>query len=100
MVMPPYKRIHGSREQVFAQRSGEDAIRDLIANAEILDGVHIKSVSLANGDTTIAHKLERLPRGWIITDISAAANVYRSSWSQTALVLNSSAACTANVWVF
>lgn len=57
------------------------------------------SVDLAVGDNAIAHKLNRIPQLWIVLDISAASNLFRTSWSQSQITINSSAICSAKLWV-
>ena len=57
-------------------------------------------ISLAIGNNTINHKLGRQPQGWFIVDITAASDIYRVSWSDKTIVLNSSALTTIKLGVF
>lgn len=56
----------------------------------------------ANTDVSVAHGLGRVPAGYIITGSSASMSVYNGSTANTAssLILRSSAAGTAGVYVF
>lgn len=67
----------------------------------ILQGLALTQVALINGITTINHLLNRQMTGWFLTDISAAAMIYRSQpFNPTTLVLTSNAACVINLWVY
>lgn len=67
----------------------------------ILNGEVVSSVELAVGNTVVNHRLGRKPQGWMITDIDAASTIYRSAaFSELTLTLNSSAAATADIYVF
>lgn len=62
----------------------------------ILEGIH-----LTNGVTVINHKLAQIQQGWIITDITGAATIYRSApFNDKTLTLTSNAAVTVNIEVF
>lgn len=74
---------------------------DPVLTNELLAGSLLKGIVLINGVTILNHKLGRKPKGWILTDIDAAATVYRSAaFSTTTLTLTSNAAATAAIWVF
>lgn len=75
-------------------------INPVLANpmnsANVLTGV-----ILVNGITVINHKLGRKMQGWFVTDINAAAQIYRSApLNETNLTLTSNAAVTVNLAVF
>ena len=56
---------------------------------------------LINGTTIINHKLGRKMQGWVITDVNAAATIYRSMpLNDKTLTLVSDAACTISLMVF
>lgn len=76
------------------------ALNPIVTNA-ILSGNSINNVALKNGVTVINHGLGRDMQGWFITDINGAANVFRSApMNSLTLTLTSSAAVTANLWVY
>jgi len=61
----------------------------------------IDNVVLAIGNNVINHGLGRVPTGWIVMDINAAATIYRSAaFNVTTLTLNSSAIATIRLGVF
>lgn len=65
-----------------------------------LNGVFVNNVTVTTSSTSIDHKLGRQPIGWIITDKNALADVYRVSWNDRVIILDSSATVTLNMWVF
>jgi len=63
--------------------------------------VVVDNVVLAIGNNVINHGLGRVPTGWIIMDINAAATIYRSAaFNVNTLTLNSSAVATIRLGVF
>jgi hypothetical protein len=61
----------------------------------------LNQIKLKSGVNVINHGLGRLLNGWIITDINAAATIYRSApLNNLTLTLTSSAAATVNIEVF
>ncbi len=61
---------------------------------------HLTGIALINGVTTINHLLGRQMQGWFITDINAAATIYRSApLNNLTLTLTSDAAVTVNIEV-
>lgn len=87
----------------LAQTKWKTALTPVI-QAEIVNGLLLTSIPLAMGDNVINHKLGRKLIGWIIVGQNASATFYdKQASNQTpdlTLVLNSSAAVTANIWVF
>lgn len=76
------------------------ALDPVIANPIVL-GSNLTGIALTTGATTVPHKLGRAQQGWFITDISAAATVFRTGdFNTTNMVLTASAPCTCNIWVF
>lgn len=61
----------------------------------------LKNVSLVTGTNTINHLLGRTQQGWFLTDIDAAATIYRSAaFNDKTLTLTSSANCVVSIGVF
>ena len=61
----------------------------------------LKNVALIDGVTVINHGLGAVQQGWIISDINAAASIYRSApFNNLTLSLTSSAACVVNLVVY
>jgi hypothetical protein len=73
----------------------------IINNAE-LDYVDVNTTALTGGaNTQVAHKLGRKPVGWRITDIDAAATVYRAAaFDSSFLTLHASANCNVKLRVW
>ena len=87
------QRFHDNVARGFAPLIGETGLA-------ILSGRFV-TATLAVGVNKISHKLGRSPQGWTVTDINAAATVYRSAtFDAFTLQLTSSAICTITLWVF
>jgi hypothetical protein len=73
----------------------------LTRNAE-LDYVDVDTTALTGAaDTVLSHKLGRKPVGWRVTDIDAAATVYRSAaFDALTLTLHASSACNVKLRVW
>ncbi len=72
----------------------------VLANPIIL-GSQLTAVSLSTTATTVPHKLGRAQLGWFITDINAAATIFRTGdFNADNMVLTASASCIVNIWVF
>ena len=68
---------------------------------EIVNGVLLKDVALTTSQTSIAHKLGRVPTGVILVRTPVQLDI----WEPTAadkdfLYIQASAATTVNLWVF
>lgn len=81
------------------QDNVDDAIRSVITSP-ILDGRLIVGMALNVGDNGLEHKLNRVPRGYIIVDKNANSNIYTTSKDDKFLTLNVGVAITASIWVF
>ena len=82
------------------QTQWKSQIDPVLANP-LTKGVALTDISLSSGSNSVSHKLQRLPQGWIITDIQGAATVYRSApFNDLTLTLTSSAAVKVNLLVF
>ncbi len=66
------------------------------------NGTIIKSVTLTAGTPTVVNTLlQRKVQGWVVTDISTDATVWRTQpLNSTNLTLNCSADCIVDLWVF
>lgn len=74
---------------------------DPILSNRILQGLLLSNISLKTGDNTINTLIARQQQGWLITDQTAAALIYRSRpLNSSTLTLNASAPCTVSLWVF
>lgn len=95
-----FRQINTSdRELQLIQDNIEKAIGEVI-NMALLNGRLVTAVDLASGNTSVEHKLDRVPQGYIVTDKNNAATIYTTSKDSKYLVLNSSAACTVSFWIF
>ena len=61
----------------------------------------LPNIPLIVGTNTINHGLSQTQQGWYITDINAAATIYRSQpFNSNTLTLTSNAACIVDLVVF
>lgn len=67
-----------------------------------LHGTLLLNINLVSGTPlSINTLLSRMQQGWIITDITADAAVWRTQpFNKTTLTLQSSADCTISLWVY
>lgn len=78
-----------------------DAAISPVLNNEINQGMQLTNISLSIGANKINHLLSRKQIGWIITDLNANANIYRSEpLNDKTLVLTSDSNCIISVWVY
>lgn len=67
----------------------------------IIDGTLLSNVAISAAPTTISHKLQRLPLGYIIVSKDGPGDIYQVAPPTTLnLNLQSTVAVTANIWVF
>lgn len=84
----------------LAQTQWASQLNPLIKN-QLTQGILLTNISLINGVSVINHLLGRMQVGWLITDLNAAAIIYRSQpLNDKTLTLTSDAACVANIWMF
>lgn len=98
MKLPYFQTTDRILSQIQTQWAA--LINPLLSNP-VSQGNLLTNIPLINGTTVINHLLDRQQQGWIITDISAAATIYRSSPLNTkTLTLTSNAAVTISLLVF
>lgn len=74
---------------------------DPLLSNRLTQGFLISDIKLLNGENTINHLLSRKMTGWYMTDVNAAAVIYRSQpLNDKTLTLNSNAVCVISLWVF
>ena len=84
----------------LAQNRWKSQLDPVIANP--LNGIAIlQGIVLISGVNNINHLLGRMQQGWFVTDINAAATIFRSQpFNAVTLTLTSNAAATVNIGVF
>jgi hypothetical protein len=98
MSLPIFKMNEKSVQ--LLQTTWASQLNPIVGNA-VLKGLQLDAVSLINGVTIINHLLSRKQQGWFITDVNAAATIYRSApFNDTTLTLSSNADCVVNIWVY
>jgi len=88
------------RNLMLLQTNWASQLNPVITNS-LVNGILLQNIALKTGANVINHLLSRQMRGWILTDIDAAATVYRSAPMNTqTLTLTASAPANVNLWVF
>lgn len=66
-----------------------------------IQGTLLINIPLETGDNVINTRLGKNMQGWILTDQTAAASIFRNApMNNLTLTLNSSAPTTINLWVY
>lgn len=74
---------------------------DPVLGNQLINGLLLTDVLLANGVTIINTTLGRQQQGYIIVDQNAQARIYRSlPMNAKTLTLTSDAAVTVSLWIF
>ena len=94
---PVIETTYTNEEGINTLNTEVNALQALPLNQMVV----LNSVVLAIGNNVINHGLGRVPTGWIILDVNAAAVIYRNAaFNATTLTLNSSAIATIRLGVF
>lgn len=98
MQLPLYKT--DDLQMTLLQTKWKSILDPTLAVA-MLSGLSTGQVSLAIGTNRINHLLGRKQQGWFTTDITGAANYYRSAdFNSTYLQLTSDASVNLTIWVY
>lgn len=73
---------------------------DDLSRKPLLNGREFTGITLSATATKVSHGLGRVPRGWILTDISVATTVHRVSKDSRYLTLTAGADCTVSLWIY
>jgi glutamine cyclotransferase len=65
-----------------------------------IDGNLVENVTVATTDTKIEHKLGRVPKGFIVTDLAANTNIWRISYDSRFITLRAGTSTSISFWVF
>lgn len=86
---PDLNRLQANLTNVFNQINGP------FIGGNLLTGISM----MASTPNAIKHGLNRIPQIWTLTDLSAAAEVYRISWDTNFITLEATSNCTIAIWV-
>ena len=98
--MIPPKRVQSEDRVLNAVQDGLIEFARGVCGFPAIDGVRKQSIAVATTETQIAHGLQRVPQGWIVTDIIGAATVRRTGWDARYITLRASTACTVDLLIF
>ena len=99
LLIPDFRKIKTDLRDVEQLQSACSAQFQALHNCQLLDGAAL-NVDLVAGDNVISNPLQRDMRGWIVTDRSTAAAVYKVSSTSRNITLNSSSTITLQLWVY
>lgn len=89
-----------SQSLMLMQRNWKSKI-DPIFQSQNVNGRSLNNISLVVGSNQIPHGLQGTIKGWYITDINGAAQIFRNApFDASNLTLSSNATVTINLWVF
>lgn len=78
----------------------KQAVEPVLKNP-LVQGQFLNGQALVIGSNVINHGLGRTMQGWMVTDVNAAANIYRSAaLNDKTLTLTSDVAVTVNIYIF
>jgi hypothetical protein len=98
MALPLFN--FSDRNQQMMQSQWASQINPVLANPLTSPRI-LKNIALTTGVNVINTGLQAMQQGWIISDQSAAASIYRSAaFNDLTLTLTSSAPCTINLVVY
>ena len=83
-----------NRVQDSIKESLDPILSDLLLNRSVFEAL-VKTT-----DTVVAHNLQRIPSGFLISDIDTAANIYRVAWTATTITLKASTPATIKFFLF
>jgi len=98
MLLPNFQ----SGDRIFQMLQSQwTAILNPVLSNPLTNPRILKNVPIAIGVNTINHGLQRMQQGWVISDITSAAQIYRSQpFNDLTLTLTSDAVATINLVVF
>jgi hypothetical protein len=74
---------------------------DPVIAGSIASGVQVSHVSLSNTPTVVPHTLGQVPKGWVVSDLSDNAVVYRASpMTSSSVTLVATAPCVVSLWIY
>jgi hypothetical protein len=93
--------------KIFTSDTQLQRLQDNVSNAiseilrvGLLDGRLFTQTFTASADTTIEHKLQREPLGWIVIGKNATADVWEVSKDSRFIVLQADQNVTITFWIF
>lgn len=77
------------------------AVLNPIIAIPMLQGLQLNDIVLNAGVNVINTRLSRKQQGWLITDIDASSQLFRSApFNSQTLTLTASSPCTVSLWVY
>lgn len=99
MELKPYKKLTGLDYELSKSVQYTEEFVQQFYGLTFLVG-NLLSISVTTSPQAFNHGLQKQPTGWIIFDRDSNSNVWRTSWNDTTITLQGSAASNIKVWVF
>lgn len=104
MVLKDFKKIKLADVELTQLQNNIHNYLSQLTNNTLLSGNLIASVDIINGDTNIAHGLNRTPQGYLVVSRSANVVVWDEAAKQTTpktfLTLSANANATIGIYIF
>lgn len=98
MRLPYYK--DDNQTMTLLQNGWSRIINPILSNP-VNNSSQLKGITLVAGDNVINTKLGKKAQGWIVSDINAAVQIYRSApFNDLTLTLNSSGNAVIDLVIF
>lgn len=99
-----FKKVANTSEDTAKLQERLQEFFSAIQNCDLIDGLLLTEVDLSTGANSIAHKLGRELRGWIVVRNRADSRLWdtqdNNTFKSKTLALNASADTTVDLWVF
>lgn len=96
----PFQKIQSNSLELQQLQSNMQRAIDPLIKCLIIDGVLVKNVQLSATATQVPHNLQRKINGWMIADINANQNVWKTVDDERFLTLIASGAVTCSLWIY
>lgn len=96
------KNAGGGDEENFRAQSNVESAFAAIGSPLISNGIYIENVAVTTSAISLAHKLGRAYRGYIVCKSSTASKVFNAPDTDATKFINlqSDIATTVSIWVF
>lgn len=98
--MKSYRKIKAVDREVSALQVQVAETLNSLTRITVIDGVQLTDIKVGADPVEIAHKLNRKPLGWIVTDKQGDVNVWRTDWNDLTITVDASGTSTISIWVY
>lgn len=102
--MPSFKKLQSADPDLNRVQQNLDTFFKSQSVTELNGGVIVEGKLIGTSDTFVQHGLGREPRGYLVIDKNANANIYTSATTNSRpkleLILRASASVTVDLYIF